>query len=97
MRKNYPWRGLTVQKLTDELAQKFGYESEEGVLIASVKTNSPADKAGLTKGDLVMEVEEQTVTNLSEFKKAVKNVEGDVKLWVKQRKNPMYIIVKQNQ
>jgi len=91
------WRGLTVQKLTDELAQKFDYESDEGVLVASVKTNSPADKAGLVKGALIMEVEEQTVTNLSQFKEAVKNVKGDVKLWVKQRKNPMYVIVKEKQ
>ena len=90
------WRGLTVQGLTDELADKFGYEPDEGVLVASVKKESPADEANLAKGDLIMEIEEQTVTDLSAFREMVKKVEGDAKLWVmKKGKNPMYVIVKE--
>ena len=54
------WKGLSVQNLTADLAEKLGHTSDEGVLIASVAPGSAAAKAGLRKGDLILEVEKPT-------------------------------------
>ena len=47
------WLGVAVQKVTPDLAKSFNLENEEGALIADVYPGSPADKAGLKRGDIV--------------------------------------------
>jgi serine protease Do len=63
--------GLTLQNLTDELAAQFGYSKEQGVLIADVVPESPAEQAGLKAGQLIEEVNKLRVRNLEELKKAL--------------------------
>ena len=48
--------GLTLQDLTEELANQFGYSEDQGVLIADVEPDSPAEQAGLKPGQLIEEV-----------------------------------------
>ncbi|MCI5120055.1 MAG: DegQ family serine endoprotease, partial [Candidatus Electrothrix sp. AUS4] len=48
--------GLTLQDLTDELAQHFGYNEGQGVLITQVAPDSPADSVGIQPGQLIEEV-----------------------------------------
>ena len=49
------WLGVSIQPLTPELAKSFGLKEPKGVLIADVVKDSPADKAGLVAGDVLME------------------------------------------
>jgi serine protease Do len=63
--------GLTVQELTPELARQLGYQNDQGVLIADVDSGSPAEDAGLRRGDLIKEVDRTPVTSIGEFKKAL--------------------------
>ena len=46
--------GVRIQPMTKELAQSFKLESPDGALIASVEPGSPADKAGIKPGDVVL-------------------------------------------
>lgn len=48
--------GISIQGLDKELAQSFGLEESTGALIAGVEPGSPADKAGLKSGDVVLAV-----------------------------------------
>ena len=64
--------GLTLQNLDEMLAQQFGYEKGQGVLIADVAPESPADRAGLQPGQLIEEVNKVRVHNIKELKKALK-------------------------
>ena len=64
--------GLSLQDLTPELAGQFGYEKNQGVLIAEVKPDSPAGLVGLQAGQLIGEVNKKRVHNLKELKKALK-------------------------
>jgi serine protease Do len=47
------WIGVSIQALTDDLAEGFGLSSSKGAIIASVTANGPAAKAGMHDGDLV--------------------------------------------
>ena len=55
------WIGVEVQDLTPELAESFGAKPDQGALIAGVMRNSPADKAGVKPGDVLLAVGEDPV------------------------------------
>ncbi len=90
------WKGLSLQDLTADLAEKFGHTSDEGVLIAGVAPGSAVVKAGLRRGDLILEVENQTIHSVEEFKSAVEKVadEAKVLLLIKQEGQARYVTVK---
>ena len=71
----YGWLGVTVQDLTDDLAQQFGLSEAKGVLIADVMDNSPAQKAGLQAGDIIIELDNQTINNVREVLDIVSSLE----------------------
>jgi Do/DeqQ family serine protease len=50
------WIGVEVQDMTPELAESFGVKPDEGALIAGVMRGSPADKAGVKPGDVLLAV-----------------------------------------
>ncbi|MGH7321799.1 MAG: PDZ domain-containing protein, partial [Candidatus Rokuibacteriota bacterium] len=55
------WLGVSIQPLTPELAKSFSLPREEGALIASVVDGSPAGRAGLKPGDVVVRYDGKTV------------------------------------
>jgi serine protease Do len=72
--------GLSVQNITDELAERFGFADEAGVLISQVEPGSSADLAGLEAGMLIQEVNREAVANTNQFKKALQENKGDTVL-----------------
>ena len=60
--------GLTVQNVTAEIAQTLGLKQAQGVVITAVERRSPADDAGLRRGDVILEIDRKTVRNLSEYR-----------------------------
>lgn len=67
--------GFSVEPLTRDLAQRYGYEGLQGVVIAEVYPQTPAALAGLRPGMLVREVNRRAVRNPREFERALQ--EGD--------------------
>ena len=59
------WIGVEPQGLTPELAQYFGVEQTEGVVITGVLQNGPAAQAGIRPGDVVVSVAGRPVTDVS--------------------------------
>lgn len=55
------WLGVTIQPLTAELAKSFGLSTEKGALVASVNEDSPAARAGLKPGDVIVRFEGKPV------------------------------------
>lgn len=49
------WLGVSIQKITPELAKQFDLREENGALVGDVIDNSPAEKAGLKRGDVIIE------------------------------------------
>jgi serine protease Do len=48
------WLGVTIQVVTQEIKEQFGLKTEEGALIGEVTKDSPADKGGLKRGDVII-------------------------------------------
>src|SRR5574343_1706900 len=57
------WIGVEVQAITGELAESFGLPSAEDTLISGVMRGSPADRAGIRPGDILLSVEGRKVND----------------------------------
>jgi len=65
------WLGVTVQALNKELADSFGLDSTHGALVNEVIEDSPADKAGLKRGDIIVEYDGTRVDELNDLPRLV--------------------------
>jgi len=63
--------GLTVQRLTPQMAESLGLDKPEGVVVTAIEPGSAADEAGIRRGDVIVEVDRKLIRNLDEYKKAV--------------------------
>ena len=78
--------GATIATFNANLAEKLEIESEEGIVVVNVREDSPADDAGLQKGDVIVSVDGNTVASLSDVVEAVRDAEvGDTLTFVVNR------------
>jgi serine protease Do len=78
--------GLTVQNVTPETAQALGLKRAQGVVITAVERGSAADDAGLRRGDVILEIDRETVRNLAEYRHAIAGLKkGKSSLFLVQR------------
>jgi serine protease Do len=68
--------GLTVADITPDIARRFQLESDKGVVITEVESDSPAGQAGLRPGDVIEEANRQTVSSVGDFTKAIEQGKG---------------------
>ncbi|MCF6185957.1 MAG: DegQ family serine endoprotease [Desulfobulbaceae bacterium] len=88
--------GLSLQDLTPELADQFGYRKDQGVLIAGVEPDSPAGRVGLQAGQLIEEVNKTPVKNLNQLQQVLaksKNPE-QVLLRVRAGEYSQYVVLR---
>ncbi len=75
------WTGLEVQDLRPSIARYFGLRSSIGVIVSNVEPGSPAEKAGLQVGDIIIEFNGQRITNTRDIWSILDNIDakaGDV-------------------
>src|SRR5210317_894286 len=65
------WLGVTVQALNKELAESFDLDTTHGALVNEVIKDSPADKAGLKRGDIIVEYDGKQVDELNDLPRLV--------------------------
>ena len=81
------WLGVSIQNLTPELAKSLGIKDTEGALIAGVENDSPADKAGLKRGDLVVEMNGKKIKDVTTLRNTVASTAPGTKVDFKVNRN----------
>jgi len=65
------WLGVRIQEVTKEIAEVEKLKKPRGALVASVSENSPADKAGLEAGDIILKFDGKIIEKMRNLPKAV--------------------------
>jgi serine protease Do len=88
--------GLTVQNVTPQLADSLGLDLVEGTVIVAVEPGSPADEAGLQRGDVVLEIDRKPIRDAGNYLKAIDETEkGKVILFLVRRgEGTMFLALK---
>jgi len=67
------WLGVYLQSMTPSLAKGFGLSEPKGVIVAKVAPGSPAEKAGITRGDVILSVDGKEVNSPAELQIAIRS------------------------
>mgnify|MGYP005840251707 CR=1 FL=1 len=65
------WLGVRIQKVTKDMASALGLDESKGALVAEVEPDSPADKAGLKVGDVIMSYDGENINEINDLPKLV--------------------------
>lgn len=65
--------GVSIGDVTPDLAEAFGLENTDGVLINDVEEDSAADKGGIERGDIILSVDGKIVEDLNQFRILIGN------------------------
>ncbi len=87
--------GVALQKIDSKLASHFNLDRSEGALITEVIKESPADKAGLQSGDVVLKVNGKAIDNVGALRSVIALMKPDetITLSIIRDKKPMDITV----
>jgi S1-C subfamily serine protease len=74
---------MEVQEITPEIAKNYSLSRTSGVIIVQVENGSPAEQAGLTAGDIIVEIDKKPVKDLVTFNRLLAGVkEGETLLFL---------------
>ncbi|MBI5634430.1 MAG: DegQ family serine endoprotease [Nitrospirae bacterium] len=89
--------GLTAMELSREIARQLGlHKDEKGVVVFRVEAGSPAEEAGIRKGDVIQEIDRKRIEGLNDYNKAVSGMKpGDAALlFVNRGGKKFYVTIK---
>ena len=85
--------GLSVQTLTQDMADRLGVGDVTGVVVTDVKVGSVASEAEIRPGDLIMEVDRRPVRNVKDFRDAITKAQKAGKALLRIREEDMVRLV----
>jgi serine protease Do len=68
------WLGVSIQNLDEDMREAMGIDERRGVLIGDVFAGQPADKAGIRRGDVVVSINGNDVTDVNDLRNAVADI-----------------------
>ncbi len=74
--RTYSSTGVVIESLTPQLGEYFGVKNGEGVLVRSVEKGSPADKAGMKAGDIIIRVDKSRIADRNDWRSAMRGQRG---------------------
>ena len=91
------WLGVRIQTVTEDLASSLGLDRPYGALVASVIPNSPAEKAGIKPGDVILDFNDSEVTEMRKLPRLVAetkvNSKSKVTIWRNEKKKSLNIVI----
>ena len=75
-----PWLGIQMHDITPDIAEYFALESTEGVMVVGVVPGSPAQRAGLRQGDIILQLDKVPVKDADTLAERIKEAEVGQKI-----------------
>jgi serine protease Do len=88
------WLGVTIQNITPELAKEFGLKKPGGALITDIFKESPAEIAGLQRGDIILEVNGKKIKDVESLRNTVAQTKVGSTIKLKVIRNGKHISLK---
>jgi len=92
--------GLMIESLTPQLAEYFGVKRGEGVLVRGVERGSSAAKAGLKAGDVIVSIDKEQISDVSDWRRVMRAKSGKVSVGIirekRQQSVPMTVPQRKN-
>jgi serine protease Do len=88
-----PLLGMEVRPITPEIARQLNLRTSEGVIVARVEDGGPAAEAGIQRGDVIRQINNQRVRALADYERAVRNLKEGDRLTVLLQRGPMSLWV----
>jgi S1-C subfamily serine protease len=84
------------QDLTPEIARSFRVSETKGLVVTNVDEGTPADEAGMRRGDVIVEVNQKKVENLHDYRAALARVGSadSLQLLMRRGGNVLYVALK---
>ncbi len=77
------WLGVYIQEVDDKIAKAFDLDKRDGALVSSIVDDSPAEKAGILEGDVIIRFNEKEIRDPSHLKNVVSSTKPGTKSRVK--------------
>ncbi|HEX9917416.1 MAG TPA: Do family serine endopeptidase [candidate division Zixibacteria bacterium] len=84
--------GMTLASITPSLASQLGTDNQKGVVIVEVKHGSQADYLGLEPGDIIRQMENYTIDDLSKYKSIMKDLTNRKVALLVEREGEVYYV-----
>jgi Do/DeqQ family serine protease len=68
------WIGITVQNIDEKLARYLKVPAKKGVIVTSVEPDSPAQKAGVQEGDIILSIGNKKITSVGDYQSVAKGL-----------------------
>jgi serine protease Do len=87
--------GITIQNVTPEIARALGLKDETGVVVSRVEPGSPAEDAGLRRGDVIQEVNRKPVKDSQGFLRGIEEAKdgGSILLLIQRGESNLFAAV----
>lgn len=88
---NYKYKGMTLEPITKMVRKSLGISDDiSGVYVAKVEPNSISARLGIMVGDIIVQVEDNEINNIGNFKKSVKGI-GKKRIYI-MRRGGIYVV-----
>ncbi len=91
------WPGLQVVNASSERARRMGVQEEEGVVVVSVAGRSAAEEAGIRRGDVISEIQEEPVRDVDDYHRLMDEVGASGKpavVYLRRNGTPSYVAIR---
>jgi serine protease Do len=88
--------GLRATNIDPELANQLGIEDTRGVVVSEVQLGSPAEEAGLQRGDIIVEVDRKEVENVRQLSELLGKSGDSVLVLIRRGDATLYIPMKRS-
>jgi serine protease Do len=87
------WLGVTIQNVTADLAKHFDIEEEKGALVTDILKDTPAEKAGVKRGDVIIEFNGKSVEDSTDLRNQVASTLPDTAVKIKVIREGEFVVL----